>query len=1124
MASIGATPSPRDHAADHNPNLARKRQRLSEDPALSPASSVFIEIGDTDEMGTDPAHSIVIEPDLDRYSDAFAINDVVQPKKYLDELREQLQRDCHIDLQSLFWFTDALKTHIGQTADDSSAWRLHYLERESDFFASLVDFALCFLDTRDHFDPAIQLGLQNVQNAFHRTMFCIFELCHRILPLLPEAVRTVLSRRDSALGSNPRLSVQSLRYLLLTEKALDQLSPATFQFLRKSPSSKLHQFFIAARSRFADSCVCNSLAEVIRGISGSMRDIKDSWLILGSALAVFRVSIDRDWADEDFPLREIETVVETIHSIFVPTVRGKHPRALPRGFHQNIVHHGEQLVVFLASKGSTPEDVYDRFVKSPKDALFEDTPENASGIAQLEGISGASNEVAAYLLALSWAFQTMHSLISSDIMDVRWTGITLLNQRLIELRTRVESGKLECSHPHVQYVIRFLRQNKMTDYIFGPESHAGLIEASKDVSAFLAATNSHTTVETDMIWQTCTTSVEADFVKAAIGVLIHIAMWLPFDQVLYVVSRYVETPTEKLSSHAVEALPILLRTLEEQTLGEGAEVRRRDVAMASVDLLEHAHSSQQNPLTARLYQYALTRIRRLTELHVQPHERINILRSCMSKVRTPTKDSTAAIQVLKEFIRASTNGEEGCMILGLVDTTDLVEDLHEYVRLDDRRGPDSRGILLRLHCLVALIWLSGEPAPDSTSEALVKSIFGNEQLSTSIRDAAWDKLFKLGSDTGFPSAARPLWARLMEDHVPSLPPHLATEQLTRFIDTGLRQKVASEELKSDFRAVFDCALWKALVRVATCSPQIEVSNAATQIVLGFLFHHHRDFGVAPEDIAPCQRQFVRDLIVNLHLLYETATSGGDEADMTKCSRNIDLLYDMLKASKNFLPYAQDVGGSHPLDIDDAGTASDRFSFHVAIYGAEPKPLVKHVVARRSTTVTTLLNTLPAHTGAIYNKVIANGVDITAGSDDTLANVVGLACAGVLLIRPRFTLDDNIDLAFSPAGTVEQEILAQYESIEPLLEGPESIAARVRFLERERADLLVANSVPRLTASCAKFASLRKSGRRSSHQQTISMACSQFTNHIGRGSRSSFLSSRAPTSLEWVSLTRLSANV
>lgn len=1043
MAAVAATPSPRDHDADDNPNLARKRQRLSEDPALSPGSSVLIEVCDTEEMGTDPAHSIVIDPDFDRYSDAFIRDDVVQPKKYLDELREQLERDCHIDPRGFLWFADALEAHIKQTDDDSSAWRLQYLEREPHFFASVANFALCFLESRDHFEPVIDLRLQAMQDAFRRLMLSMLTLCLRILPLLPEAVNTVLSRRDSALGSNPRLSVQSLRYIVLTERALDQLSPATFQFLRKASSLKLHQTLAVARTSFADPDICRSLAEVIRGISGSMREVKDSWFVLGSALAMFRISIDRHWASDDFPLLEIETVMDTIHNVLVPTVRGKHPRALPHGFHENITQHGEQILLFLASHSSSLDEPYGRFVKSSTDALFGNMSEDESTSACLQRMSGSSNEIGTQLLALSWALQTTKSLIASDIMDVRWTGITLLNQRLIEIRAQIETDKIGLDHPLVQYVIRFLRQNGMIGYIFGPESHAGLIEASKDVSAFLAATKSHTPLETDLIWQTCTTSVEADFVKAALAVLIHIAKWLPFDQMLYVVSKYNETPVDRLSTHAVEALPTLLRTLEEQASKHDVEIRREMVALTNIKLLDHAYVGQQTLLTGRLYQCALTRIRRLTEPYIQPHERVKILQPCITKIRSSGQDSTAAIQVLKEFIRPSTLAEEARSILELVDPADLIMDLHSYVRPDTGRGPDSRGIMLRLHCIVALTWLSETPAEESTLSALMKSVFGNEGLSISIRDAAWDKLFRLSSEAGFPSAATPLWSRLMEDHVPLLPAHLATEQLVRFIDTGLRQNLASEEVTSDFPALFECALWKTLIRFATCSIQPEVSSAASKIVLDFLFRSHKEFKFSPEVFAQCQRQFVRDRVVHLHRIYEEAAARQGEADFTECLRSIDLLHDTLRASKNSAPFVQDVVGSYPLEIDDAGKASDRFSFDATIYGAEHKPVVMHVIARSSTRVTTLLDRLPTYTGAVRNKIFANGVDITDASDDTIANVIGICHAGALLVRPRFAIGDDIDLAFAPAGTVEQEILAHYDSIEALLDGPENIAERVR---------------------------------------------------------------------------------
>ena len=47
-----------------------------------------------------------------------------------------------------------------------------------------------------------------------------------------------------------------------------------------------------------------------------------------------------------------------------------------------------------------------------------------------------------------------------------------------------------------------------------------------------------------------------------------------------------------------------------------------------------------------------------------------------------------------------------------------------------------------------------------------------------------------------------------------------------------------------------------------------------------------------------------------------------------------------------------------------------------------------------------------------------------------------------MIRPRYTFATNVDELLTCPGPVEQEISAQYSSLEAFMDGPEEIAQRV----------------------------------------------------------------------------------
>lgn len=92
MSTANESPSPgavinipdRDHAADSDDSLARKRQRLSEEPELR------IEAEEPEDMGDALQHTIMIEDDLegDPYSCTFQIIKTNRDASVMDELKQ----------------------------------------------------------------------------------------------------------------------------------------------------------------------------------------------------------------------------------------------------------------------------------------------------------------------------------------------------------------------------------------------------------------------------------------------------------------------------------------------------------------------------------------------------------------------------------------------------------------------------------------------------------------------------------------------------------------------------------------------------------------------------------------------------------------------------------------------------------------------------------------------------------------------------------------------------------------------------------------------------------------------------------------------------------------------------
>lgn len=203
MAPTDSTSSPRDHAADANPDLARKKQRLSEDPGASPGDSVIIEACEPEDIGASMDNAIEIEDDLtfnvEPYFQDFVISSV--PSSTLDQigdLQNQIQQNLYIKPDIFIQLSRALTHHIERTAHDRGEWKQRYLDEESDFFTTLATLAWHLLGAGDVFAPKEEIDSPVVREAFHNLLRGFEALCRRIIPFLPDAIKARLSRRDSA--------------------------------------------------------------------------------------------------------------------------------------------------------------------------------------------------------------------------------------------------------------------------------------------------------------------------------------------------------------------------------------------------------------------------------------------------------------------------------------------------------------------------------------------------------------------------------------------------------------------------------------------------------------------------------------------------------------------------------------------------------------------------------------------------------------------------------------------------------------------------------------------------------------------------------------------------------------
>ena len=1032
------TDSPRDDAVDGNPELARKRARLSESPGSSEAVPI---------QSIDPGEDLLEDPnDFIRMNDSM--DGMEDDERYWPSpLIEQALRNFHETTSSEFYvhlsdFQDIvnwLQDHLDGTERLSSNILLELYTKDESFWYSL---ALAFNQVarrNDLFETQPCKDHSALGSTIGDFFIAIAKLAVRHILLLPSLTKERLARRDSQQpGGKPGpQSVGSLAYI----SSLDLIMSLT---KRQAQFKYLTQEADLDWTRTGRECVEGvqeavgifaAFATILRDLSSSPREVKDSWIYIKSILRIVDNTCFADAADAN-----AEEIVSIINEIIMPTVREKHPRALPNNFHVDLIWHGGHILWQQA--GRVADDpaacfsIYERLIKSDEDAFFFDVDAQPSAKA-LSMVCEGDADLCAVMIRAAWVVKTVKEFICSSIMDIRSTGINHLCEELRDWYARYS----DCSdHPVIAYAARFLKHNRLISYIFGVDSHAGIISGARDILDFLAAAGRYTDAETDVVWQACTTNVEADFVKASFGVLQYILENLQFNQTVHIAWKFTEVPPAAVAHPAaVNLLSAVFDRLHCFMLHTSAAVvEERAVALLdlAIKLLYHTHSAGVAGPMSELSRMAVTEIASARHYGLDAQKYVQKLLAPAILEKTPDADpSTEAFVALLSMSLSPESIESVAEILPL----DAV--LDELVFVVHRATSDGRSINLqhRINLLLRLLSLQPEMIRPAVVERIFNVLLGLDASNNVARDSAWIDIVNLSHSQLHRIAAQQILRDLLEDHVPNSSVDLATPALVEVLRTNIKRKIQMADAKDGGFQLLDLPLWKTLVRIAAESKDQYSANQASLAICDVLFNWPED-SPSSSMLACAHVGLVRHVVEQLCEALPPGLGASLDAQARRFRQAVDLLWMVLQKSKDLQSSRQLVVPLEKITLDGCDEDQNALYFRLQICTPQGLPMYKNVKASTTSTVGELAAALPDKTGSLTNKVVISGrqVDLEADRGKLLAEI-GVIASGLIMICPVFTPESHVDAVLTVSGPVEEEMLKQYDRLEPFLDRPEPIA-------------------------------------------------------------------------------------
>lgn len=1065
MASANRTPSPntrvanpeRDHAADSDDSLSRKKQRMSEEP------EPLIEALEPEDIGGNQDTAITIEDDAG--SDMFPISTNyseglelypcnLSASDQLKKLVNYMDNQYYVNATWLVNLSTWLNDHIASTATECQLWQRRYQEDDA-FFINLMVAAMRLLNCVDILDPKYltQHNIDLLQVAVLELYEGLAKLSLRMVSFLPNILDGVVARRDSTQPATAGVQrVPFLWYIAVLGKLLDSRTPSSRHFEHvlgldiSLLASKVANIVLVDRTAIA------ALNAVLRSSSARPRDFDEAWPGIHGTVATLALSMQK--AKQPFHTgpdnKQIIEFVMTVNEYIVPTVCQKHPRALPADFHDDLVFHVSTLLerTVACRDAKSTLDIYQSVCRPDQDNIASALVEGEVTEEKLLEACNKDQSILAETIKNLWLLQTLKGYVSTDILDIRSKGIVSLRQLLTSAFNthvvRVEGTNIpkDTSHPVLRHLARFLRKGDIVEYIFSADSHANLVKECSDVVGFLAATSTYTDHESDVIWRAATTSVEAEFVKASFDVMKTMSQYMEPGQLLYVVGKYRQTAAAQIGPFAVNFLGEVLVTIRSKLHDSKDNAMRLLPAQLCFDLLKSLDLDATAPSTAPLRRLALGQVLEVASLQDGPDHCASIYDMCLTEVKGRTVHSTTALETLSHLFKSqAVNDTE--RILEKFSVTDAVDELVDCVRnanngkLGNHHTTRS-AVHTRLQVVLRLIDMSEESEGADIEERLWAYTVGEHALDSFARESALDTFIGISGEVARPGNIKNLFNRCTNEYLPTMPVECATMRLVTFLHQSAKQEWACAVVKpdSDQRSL---RLWNELVRVAVTSPSDGIAMEANKALCNVLFSTYPSAS-GSEQIAR------RVFFVRQHVKYVSSLQG-KEQNQGQCKtlmlRGISILEAMHLASKNLTANAKSASGAATIDLSGSDNNSELLTLRMLVHGPASSPKEVNVHCRSTCTGGALNTAFAKITGAEDHDIMHNGtrIHLVDASSVTLADM-NIASLSSIILRPKFTFQSDFGRILATEDVVEKEVLDEFEELKALLSDDDLVGEKV----------------------------------------------------------------------------------
>lgn len=403
------------------------------------------------------------------------------------------------------------------------------------------------------------------------------------------------------------------------------------------------------------------------------------------------------------------------------------------------------------------------------------------------------------IIAYAWKFKTLRKYITAGRMELRVYGMDSMQIDLVQVwkcYTQYSSNSL--SVPLVRFLVHFLQDNKMVQYIVGVDSHPQLISRSGNVVGFLVVTGTYSNEDSDTIWRTVKQSQDPRTVLEVLNMLKSIFTMQTLPTLMYLCHKLLELPVERYDIKMVEYTDALLHHIRENAPSQTQQDEHLEAVpfKVCVRLIRDVIASQTCSADQKCHlpTWAADNLVCLLAFNIDAEDKRKLWEQCVEDIAQKTRFATGSMRALQAWLELRPDIEVPKLTRDFDFTRLLIEELAD--RLTRMQAESSSGTFLQiaLPTRLHLLALVAQYAPDTITEELTEKLWSNvlasQTLDVSLRSRAWDVFSKVATSCQKPNS---VVERLMKNYLPRLDAESLTDRLLYFAENSVLYEMQMDQ-------------------------------------------------------------------------------------------------------------------------------------------------------------------------------------------------------------------------------------------------------------------------------------------------------------------------------------------